>query len=170
MGGVRWLLRSEWLCFCAVHEVRVAVLLRWDRRWENVGEGLQEVAVTAEVGRRSRVRAFRLASGVVRMGPDRRYDSFGLCFGPNRRFSTHFGPHLMFLAPKPDPLSETSTFVLSQQQTSVLSQQQTSVLYQQQTSALSQQKTSILSQQKTGQLPAAVLPSVVTAYMASVET
>ena len=59
MGGVRWLLRSEWLCFCAVHEVRVAVLLRWDRRWENVGEGLQEVAVTEEVGRRSRVRAFR---------------------------------------------------------------------------------------------------------------
>ena len=31
------------------------------------------------------------------MGPDRRYDSFGLCFGPNRRFSTHFGPYLMFL-------------------------------------------------------------------------
>ena len=24
-------------------------------------------------------------------------DSFGLCFGPNRRFSTHFGPNLMFL-------------------------------------------------------------------------
>ena len=61
MGGVRWLLRSEWLCFCAVHEVRVAVLLRWDRRWENVGEGLQEVAVTEEVGRRSRVRAFRFS-------------------------------------------------------------------------------------------------------------
>ena len=59
MGGVRWLLRSEWLCFCAFHEVRVAVLLRRDRRWENVGEGLQEVAVTEEVGRRSRVRAFR---------------------------------------------------------------------------------------------------------------
>ena len=31
------------------------------------------------------------------MGPDRRYDSFGLCFGPNGRFSTHFGPYLMFL-------------------------------------------------------------------------
>ena len=31
------------------------------------------------------------------MGPDRRYDSFGLCFGPNGRFSTHFGPNLMFL-------------------------------------------------------------------------
>ena len=38
-----------------------------------------------------------LASGVVQMGPDRRYDSSGLCFGPNRRFSTHFGPNLMFL-------------------------------------------------------------------------
>ena len=31
------------------------------------------------------------------MGPDRRFGSFGLCFGPNGRFSTHFGPHLMFL-------------------------------------------------------------------------
>ena len=31
MGGVRWLLRSEWLCFCAVHEVRVAALLRCPR-------------------------------------------------------------------------------------------------------------------------------------------
>ena len=31
------------------------------------------------------------------MGPDRRYDSFGLCFGPNGRFSTHFGPNFMFL-------------------------------------------------------------------------
>ena len=31
------------------------------------------------------------------MGPDRRFGSFGLCFGPNRRFSTHFGPNLMFL-------------------------------------------------------------------------
>ena len=30
------------------------------------------------------------------MGPDSRYDSFGLCFRPNRRFSTHFGPNLMF--------------------------------------------------------------------------
>ena len=39
------------------------------------------------------------ASGVVRMGPDRRYDSFGLCLGTNRRFSTQFGPNLMFLAP-----------------------------------------------------------------------
>ena len=31
------------------------------------------------------------------MGPDSPYDSFGLCFGPNRRFSTHFGSNLMFL-------------------------------------------------------------------------
>ena len=31
------------------------------------------------------------------MGPDWRYDSFGLCFGPKGRFSTHFGPNLMFL-------------------------------------------------------------------------
>ena len=31
------------------------------------------------------------------MGPDRRFGSFGLCFGPNGRFSTHFGPNLMFL-------------------------------------------------------------------------
>ena len=31
----------------------------WEWRWGNVGEGLQEVAVTEEVGRRSRVRAFR---------------------------------------------------------------------------------------------------------------
>ena len=38
-----------------------------------------------------------LASGVVRMGPDNRFGSFGLCFGPNSRFSTHFGPNLMFL-------------------------------------------------------------------------
>ena len=38
-----------------------------------------------------------LASGVVRMGPDRRFGSFGLDFGPNGRFSTHFGPNLMFL-------------------------------------------------------------------------
>ena len=38
-----------------------------------------------------------LASGVVRMGPDRRYSSFGLCFRPNGQFSTHFGPNLMFL-------------------------------------------------------------------------
>ena len=73
------------------------------------------------------------------MGPDRPQDSFGLCFGPNLRFSTHFGPNLMFLAPtktlvsqdlglawlwaspiaagKPNPLSETSTSVLSQQKT-----------------------------------------------------
>ena len=38
-----------------------------------------------------------MALGVVRMGPDRRFGSFGLCFGPNGRFSTHFGPNLMFL-------------------------------------------------------------------------
>ena len=31
------------------------------------------------------------------MGPDRRFGSFGLCFRPNGRFSTHFGPNLMFL-------------------------------------------------------------------------
>ena len=31
------------------------------------------------------------------MGPHRRFGSFGLCFGPNGRFSTHFGPYLMFL-------------------------------------------------------------------------
>ena len=31
------------------------------------------------------------------MGPDKRFDSFGLCFKPNRRFSTHFGPDLVFL-------------------------------------------------------------------------
>ena len=31
------------------------------------------------------------------MGPDRPYDSFGICFGPNGRFWTHFGPNLMFL-------------------------------------------------------------------------
>ena len=30
------------------------------------------------------------------MGPDRRFGSFGLCFGPNRRFSTHFELNLMF--------------------------------------------------------------------------
>ena len=74
MGGVRWLLRSEWLCFCAVHEVRVAVLLRWDRRWENVGEGSQEMAVTEEVGRRSRVRAFRLV-----FFPESASEGFLLC-------------------------------------------------------------------------------------------
>ena len=121
-----------------------------------------------------------LASKLVRMGPDGPQDSFGPSLRPNGRFSTHFGPNLMFLAPtgtlvsqdldlawlwtspiaagKPyccwEALSETSTSVLSQQQTSVLSQQQTSVLSQQQTSILSQQKTSILSQQKTRQLPA----------------
>ena len=38
-----------------------------------------------------------LASGVVRMGPDNPQDSFGPSFKPNRRFSTHFGPNLMFL-------------------------------------------------------------------------
>ena len=31
------------------------------------------------------------------MGPHRRFGSFGLCFGPNGRFSTQFGPNLMFL-------------------------------------------------------------------------
>ena len=31
------------------------------------------------------------------MGPDRSQDSFGFCFGPNCRFSTHVGPNLMFL-------------------------------------------------------------------------
>ena len=30
------------------------------------------------------------------MGPDRQFGSFGFCFGPNGRFSTHFGPYLMF--------------------------------------------------------------------------
>ena len=117
-----------------------------------------------------------LAAKLVRMGPDNPQDSFGPSFRPNRRFSTHFGPNLVFLAPtgtlvsqdlglawlwaspiaagKPDPLSEASTSVLSQQQTFVLSQQQTSVL--------SQQQTSVLSQQKTRQLPTAVVSSVET--------
>ena len=31
------------------------------------------------------------------MGPDRRFGSFGLCFGPSRRFATHFAPNLVFL-------------------------------------------------------------------------
>ena len=31
------------------------------------------------------------------MGPDSRYSSFGLSFGPNGQFSTHFGPNFMFL-------------------------------------------------------------------------
>ena len=31
----------------------------WEWKWGNISEGLQEVAVTEEVGRRSRVRAFR---------------------------------------------------------------------------------------------------------------
>ena len=31
------------------------------------------------------------------MGPDMPWDSFGLCFGPNGRFWTHFGPNLMLL-------------------------------------------------------------------------
>ena len=31
------------------------------------------------------------------MGPDRRFGSFGLDFGPNGRFWTHFEPNLMFL-------------------------------------------------------------------------
>ena len=31
------------------------------------------------------------------MGPDRRFGSFGLRFGPNGQFSTHFGANLMFL-------------------------------------------------------------------------
>ena len=30
------------------------------------------------------------------MGPDSRFGSFGLCFGPNGRFSTHLGPYLIF--------------------------------------------------------------------------
>ena len=97
-----------------------------------------------------------LAPKLVRMGPDDPQDSFGPSFKPNRRFSTHFGPNLMFLAPtgtlvgqdlglawlwtspiaagKPGPLSETSTSVLFQQQTSFLSQQKTSILSQQTTS------------------------------------
>ena len=76
---------------------------------------------------------------MVWMGPDNPQDSFGPSFRPNGRFSTHFGPNLMFLAPtgtlvsqdlglawlwtsriaagKPDPLFETSASVLSQQQT-----------------------------------------------------
>ena len=51
--------------------------------------------------------------------PERSWHASGPSFRPNRRFSTHFGPNLVFLAGKPDPLSETSTSVLSQQQTSV---------------------------------------------------
>ena len=31
------------------------------------------------------------------MGLDSRFASFGFCSGPNRLFSTHFGPNLMFL-------------------------------------------------------------------------
>ena len=31
------------------------------------------------------------------MGPDRRFGSFGLIFGPNGQFSTHFARNLMFL-------------------------------------------------------------------------
>ena len=31
------------------------------------------------------------------MGPHRPQGSFGLCFGPNGRFSTHFGTNLIFL-------------------------------------------------------------------------
>ena len=31
------------------------------------------------------------------MGPDSRFGSFGLCFGPSGRFSTHFEKKLMFL-------------------------------------------------------------------------
>ena len=102
------------------------------------------------------------------MAPDNLQDSFGPIFRPNRRFSIHFGPNLMFLAPtgtlvsqdlrlawpwtspiaagKPGPLSETSTSVLSQQQTSVISQQRTSVLCQQQTCPLLQEQTSVPSQ------------------------
>ena len=71
----------------------------------------------------------------VPKAPERSWHASGPSFRPNRRFSTHFGPNLMFLDGKPDPLSETSTSVLSQQQASVLSQQQTSVLSQQQPSA-----------------------------------
>ena len=40
-----------------------------------------------------------LAPKVVRMAPDNPQDSFGPGFKPNRRFSTHFGPNLMFLGP-----------------------------------------------------------------------
>ena len=40
----------------------------WEWRWGNVGEGLQEVAVTEEVGRRSRVRAFRFVVRKKSMG------------------------------------------------------------------------------------------------------
>ena len=43
----------------------------WEWRWGNVGEGLQEVAVTEEVGRRIRVRAFRLlATNSLRLVPE----------------------------------------------------------------------------------------------------
>ena len=84
MGGVRWLLRSmcfcavhksEWLCFCAVHEEmeiwpHIVIHIYTDKQtqmdgpvgtggWGDAGGGLQEVAVTEKVGRRSRVRAFR---------------------------------------------------------------------------------------------------------------
>mgnify|MGYP004038730323 CR=1 FL=1 len=38
----------------------------WEWKWGNVGEGLQEVAVTEEVGRRSRVRAFRFPRAQAR--------------------------------------------------------------------------------------------------------
>ena len=38
------------------------------------------------------------------MGPARRYDSFGLCFGPNGRFSTHFGPNLILDLPESWPM------------------------------------------------------------------
>ena len=38
-----------------------------------------------------------LAPKLVGIGPDNPQDSLGPSFKPNRRFSTHFGPNLMFL-------------------------------------------------------------------------
>ena len=40
----------------------------WEWKWGNVSEGLQEVAVTEEVGRRSRVRAFRFLVRKIEYG------------------------------------------------------------------------------------------------------
>ena len=50
--------------------------------------------------------------------PERSWHASGPSFRPNRGFSTQFGPNLMFVAGKPNPLSETLGSV--QQQTSVL--------------------------------------------------